>query len=145
MAISRPSNLSKMSKALLRFTLTHTFRAKPAAVFDALTNAKALAEWSGEGNVSKKVGGAFNMFDGWVEGKVLAYKPGKELAYTWKTTEWPKEWNPSEVRYIFSSTKTGTKVTLTHSNLPNAKEAKDHKTGWMEHVFVPLETFLDKA
>lgn len=126
----------------LSFTLTHTFRATPVQVFDALINSKALTEWSGEGSVSKKVGGAFTMFDGWVEGKVLAYKPCKELAYTWKTTEWPKEWEASEVRYIFAPTKTGTKVTLTHTNLPNAKEAKNHKTGWTEHVFEPLEKFL---
>ncbi|MEK7570287.1 MAG: SRPBCC domain-containing protein [Patescibacteria group bacterium] len=131
-----------MPKALPSFTLTHTFQATPAEVFEALTSSKALAEWSGEGSVSKKVGGAFNMFDGWVEGKVLAYKPGKELAYTWKTTEWPKEWEPSEVRYIFTATKTGTKVTLTHTNLPNVKEAKDHKSGWAEHVFEPLAAFL---
>ena len=124
------------------FTLTHTFRASPKAVFDALTNSKALSEWSGEGLVSKKVGGSFNMFDGWVEGKVLAYKPGKELAYTWKTTEWPKEWAASEVRYIFTKTKIGTKVTLTHFNLPNTKEAREHKAGWIEHVFEPLEKFL---
>lgn len=126
----------------LSFTLIHAFRATPAEVFDALTNSKALAQWSGEGSVSKKVGGQFTMFDGWVEGKVLTYKPNKELAYTWKTTEWPEEWDPSEVRYIFTPTKTGTKVTLTHTNLPNTKEARDHKAGWNEHVFVPLEKFL---
>lgn len=126
----------------LYFTLTHTFRATPAQIFVGLTNSKALAEWSGEGSVSKKVGGAFAMFDGWVSGKILAYTPGKELAYTWKTTEWPEAWAPSEVWYVFEKTKTGTKVTLTHSNLPNAKEAKDHKTGWVEHVFEPLEKYL---
>ena len=122
--------------------LTYAFRATPAEVFAALTNSTALAEWSGEGNVSKRVGGAFTMFDGWVAGKVLTYKPGKELAYTWKTTEWPKAWSPSKVQYTFTATKTGTTVTLTHSNLPNAKEAKDHRAGWTEHVFGPLEKFL---
>lgn len=115
------------------------------AVFAALTNSKALAEWSGEGYVAKKVGGAFNMFDGWVEGTVLGYKPGKELAYTWKTTEWPKAWVPSEVHYTFHPNKTGTTLTLTHTKLPNRKETNDHRAGWVEHVFVPLETFLDKA
>lgn len=131
-----------MVKKTPSFTLIHTFRATPAEVFNTLTNSKSLAEWSGEGSVSKKLGGPFNMFDGWVEGKILTYKPGKELAYTWKTTEWPKEWAASEVRYEFTSVKTGTKVTLTHTNLPNAKEAKNHKTGWTEHVFEPLEKFL---
>jgi len=131
-----------MSKAKLAFTLTHTFLATPAQVFDALTDSQALAEWSGEGNVAKKVGGEFTMFDGWVSGKVLAYTPGKELAYTWKTTEWPEEWAPSEVWYELKKIKKGTKVTLWHCNLPNAKEAKDHKAGWVEHVFEPLDKFL---
>ncbi|MEK7631662.1 MAG: SRPBCC domain-containing protein [Patescibacteria group bacterium] len=126
------------------FTLIRTFNASPKDVFDALTNSKALAEWSGEGSVSKKVGGLFTMFDGWVEGKVLTYKPGKELAYTWKTSEWPEAWATSEVRYAFTAVKNTTKITLIHSNLPNAKEAKDHKTGWVEHVFEPLEKYLAK-
>ena len=126
------------------FTLTHTFRVTPVEVFAALTNSKALAEWSGEGSVSKKVGGAFNMFDGWVEGKVLAYKPGKELAYTWKTTEWPKAWEASEVHYTFHPNKIGTTLTLTHTKLPNRKETNDHRAGWVEHVFTPLEEYLKK-
>ncbi len=123
-------------------TLTHTFNATPAKVFDALTNSKALAEWSGEGSVSNKVDGAFTMFDGWVEGKVLAYTSGKALAYTWKTTDWPEAWAPSKVHYTFEKTKTGTKLTLSHTNLPNAHEAKEHKAGWVEHVFEPLAEFL---
>jgi uncharacterized protein YndB with AHSA1/START domain len=129
-----------MSK--LSFTLTTNFHASPAEVFNALTNNVRLSQWSGEGIVEPKIGGRFSMFDGWVNGKVLAYKPGKEIGYTWKTTEWPEKWEPSEVRYTFTKTKTGTKITLTHSKLPNAKEAKDHKSGWVEHVFGPLENYL---
>ncbi|MFA6042415.1 MAG: SRPBCC domain-containing protein [Patescibacteria group bacterium] len=125
-----------------RFTLTATFNASPAEVFDALTDSRKLAAWSGEGIVQPKVGGRFAMFDGWVSGKVLAYKPGKELGYTWKTTEWAEAWEPSEVRYTFAKTKTGTKVTLTHANLPNAKEAREHKVGWSEHVFEPLAEYF---
>ena len=133
-----------MPKALSSFTLARTFRATPTEVFVALTNSRALAAWSGEGSVSKKVGGLFTMFDGWVEGKVLVYKFSKELAYTWKTTEWPETWAPSEVHYTLRASKASTSLTLTHTNLPNRKEAKEHQTGWVEHVFEPLEEYLGK-
>jgi uncharacterized protein YndB with AHSA1/START domain len=126
----------------LSFTISTTFPAKPAEIFDALTNPKKIAQWSGKGFVSPKVFGKFSMFDGWVTGIVLDYKPGKTLSVTWRPNEWLKDWKDSEVRFAFTATKGGTKMTLIHSKLPNATELHETKLGWFEYVFEPLKAFL---
>lgn len=121
-----------------------TFKAKPAEVFDALTDSKSILRWSGQrGKVEAKIGGKFEMFDGWVRGKVLAYQQGKALAYTWHPDDWNTEAEPSIVRYSFSPTKSGTKVVLKHSGFPDERAKKEHHGGWTEHVFKPLKGFFE--
>jgi activator of HSP90 ATPase len=114
----------------------------PKQVMEMLTDTKLIRKWSGEEAVLEKmVGGRFEMFDGWVTGKVL--KMGdKELAYSWKTTDWNDDEEPSEVHYLLSSDKEGTKVLLKHTNLPTEEEMKEHKIAWDEHFFGPMEEYM---
>jgi uncharacterized protein YndB with AHSA1/START domain len=129
----------------LKLKIATTIAAKPDVVFAALTDAKTIGQWSGQkGMVASSVGGAFEMFDGWVKGKVLEYKPGKTLAYTWHTEDWTADTEPSVVRYTFAAVKEGTKIVLEHSNFPNENEMKTHKSGWKEHVFDPLKDHFSK-
>ena len=129
----------------LKMKLAVTVGAKPDAVFKALTNAKTIEAWSGQkGAVASRVGGAFEMFDGWVKGKVLEYRPGKSLAYTWHTEDWTADTEASIVRYTFAAVPAGTKILLEHSNLPNEREMKSHKSGWKEHVFDQLKEHFSK-
>ena len=114
----------------------------PKRVMQLLTDAKLIRKWSGsEGVVEDKVGGKFEMFDGWVTGTVL--KTGEnELAYTWSTTGWPEGTTPSEVHYLLKPDEAGTKVILKHTGLPNEDEMKSHKSGWKDYFFDPLEDFI---
>ncbi len=133
----------KKAKAI---SLTVTVPADPGDVFNALTDSKIISRWSGqEGTVEPKIGGKFEMFDGWVKGKVLAYQSGKTLSYTWHTAEWDKEIEPSIVSFAFSKAKSGTKITLKHKGLPNEKERREHNGGWKEHVFDPLKEFFGSS
>lgn len=120
--------------------ITVTIPAKPDEVFTALTDSKLIARWCGQqGTVSSKVGGKFEMFDGWVKGKVLEIKPGKKLSYTWLPSDWKESDEESVVKYTFAPSGKGTKVVLEHSNFPNETEKKNTRSGWKEFVFDPLK------
>ncbi len=124
-------------------SMSATFRAKPEEVFRALTDAKEIRKWSGQqGKVEAKVGGKFEMFDGWAQGTVLAFKSGKILSHTWHTADWDEDTKHSIVKYSFSATKSGTKVTLKHLGLPDEKSRKEHQGGWIEFVFEPLKQYF---
>lgn len=119
-------------------------KARPAEVFRALTDAKSIGQWSGhKGRVEAKIGGKFEMFNGWVKGKVLAYQVGKILAYTWHPTDWDKKTKASIVEYKFTGTGVKTKIRLTHSGFPDAKAMKEHEEGWKEFVFDHLKKYFD--
>ncbi len=115
----------------------------PEKVFEALTDSGIIAAWSGElGVVESKPGGKFELFDGWVKGEVITYKPGKELSYTWKASEWSKNTHASIVKYIFKEHPAGAEVLLEHSQLPSAEEADKHYDGWIDFVFEPLNDYF---
>ncbi|HTP79758.1 MAG TPA: SRPBCC domain-containing protein [Bacteroidota bacterium] len=123
--------------------LNATFRAKPKDVFSALTDARKISVWTGQkAKVGTRKGGKFEMFDGWVKGKVVAFSRGKNLAYTWRPAEWKKATPSSVVRYKLSNAPGGTRVTLTHSGLPDAKEYRNHRSGWTQVVFKPLKKYF---
>ncbi len=125
--------------------MSASFDAAPDQVFHALTDPKLIRTWSGQsGKVELKKNGKMELFDGWVKGKVLKYSRGKVLEYTWLTEEWGSHIEESVVKFSFSPTSKGTKVSLRHVHLPNAREAQSHKGGWKEFVFDPLKEFFKK-
>ena len=124
--------------------LSITIKATPREVFKALTDSKSIRRWSGQrARVEPTIGGRFEMFDGWVKGKVLAYENGKVLSYTWHPADWNAETPSSIVRYKFSKSGRNTKVSLAHTGFPNAASKKEHQAGWKEHVFSPLKDFFE--
>jgi len=128
----------------MSFDLTLEFQlsASPERVMKLLTDAALIRKWSGsDGVVENKEGGKFSMFDGWATGTVI--KTGaNELAYTWKTTDWPEETKPSEVHYILKKHDGGTKVTIKHTGLPSEDEMKSHRSGWTDYFFDPMEDYI---
>jgi uncharacterized protein YndB with AHSA1/START domain len=124
-------------------SLTWILYASPEDVFQALAMPEIIEEWTGDKAVLEpKVGGAFEMFGGWVKGNVLVFEPGKKLSYSWKPTEWKPKAEPSIVTYVFEKDKAGTKLTLTHTGFPDKEEAEKHESGWVDNVFEPLNDYF---
>jgi uncharacterized protein YndB with AHSA1/START domain len=129
----------------LSFKLSTTIPASPKNVFTALTDSKLIGQWCGQkGSVASKTGGHMEMFDGWVKGRVLEFKPGKSLIYTWLPGDWPEFNEESVVKYTLSPSGKGTKIVLEHRNFPNETEKKNHRSGWKEFVFDPLKKHFSK-
>lgn len=124
-------------------TLTWIIYATPDEVFEALTNPELIKLWSNEDAVlDSKVNGDFEMFGGWVKGSVLVFEPGKKLSYSWKPTDWNKKSDASTVTYLFEKDIAGTKLTLIHKGFPDIKQSENHKTGWVDNVFEPLNDYF---
>jgi uncharacterized protein YndB with AHSA1/START domain len=129
-----------MKRRSIRITVT--VPATPREVFAALTDGTSISQWSEQkGRVEPRVGGKFEMFDGWVKGKVLIYKPGKQLAYTWQPSDWDGTVK-SIVQFRFAPTKSGTRITVTHTGFPSERERKNHHAGWLQYVFDPLKDYF---
>ncbi|MCW3121370.1 MAG: glutathione S-transferase [Flavipsychrobacter sp.] len=115
---------------------------KPKRVMQLLTDPVLIRKWSGgEAVFEKMVGGRFEMFDGWVTGKVTKVSEN-ELAYTWTAGDWEDGTPASEVHYLLKPDEAGTKVIVHHTGFPNEKERDSHKTGWTDFFFDPMEDFI---
>lgn len=124
------------------FILEFYLKASVDEVMQLLTDEDLIEAWSsGSSLIEKFEGGKFIMFDGWVEGKVMKIT-GDELAYTWKPSDWSEDTSPSSVHYKLMAEKDGTKIILEHRGFPDKKEMENHKSGWTEHFFGPIETYL---
>ena len=119
------------------------FASSPETVYKYLMDSKLHTKFTGDvAKISKKVGGKFSAFSGYITGKNLVLQPGKKIVQAWTTTEWPK-WHMSEVTYLLKKAKGGTKLMFTHKNVP-AYDYKDKTSGWKKYYWEPLKKILSK-
>ena len=125
-------------------SVTYILYGTPAKVFSALTDEGIIGQWcDGGGKVDHKVDGDVEMFGGWVKGKVLEFDvKAKKLSYTWKPKEWDVKTPPSVVEFDFKPNAAGTEVTVIHSQFPTQAEAENHRRGWTDFVFEPLNDYF---
>lgn len=122
---------------------TYVIYAQPDEVFEALTDPGIIGAWGGGLSVLEpRIGGHFELFDGWVKGEVTHYQAGKELGYTWKPSEWDKKAKASSVHLKFMPHAAGTDVVLVHTGFPSQEEADKHANGWIDFVFDPLNDYF---
>lgn len=125
------------------FKTTYVVYATPEEVFEAMTDPGIIGAWGGGMSViEEKVGGHFELFDGWVKGEITHFIPGKELGYTWKPEEWDKRTKASNVLLKFMSHPAGTDVVLVHTGFPSQEEADKHGNGWIDFVFDPMNDYF---
>lgn len=121
------------------------FEASPSDVYDALTDSRKHSEFTGSKATGKAVvGGSFTAWDGYISGKYLKLKAGKDIVQEWKTTEWPKDYPPSIVEFILKKKINGTELTMIHSKVP-AEQAEEYRQGWLDFYWKPLKVYFKNA
>lgn len=133
------------TKTLQTMTLTHTLfiSAKPVEVYDTYMNPRKHSEFTGaKATCTRRVGGNFTAWNGYIFGTILELVPRKKIIQEWQTTEWPKGYPPSRLELSFFVKDNGTEVVMVHSNVP-AMQSKKYNKGWLEHYWEPLKKYFD--
>ena len=118
-----------------------TFKTSPRELYEMLMDSKKHAKFTGEkAKISKKVGGKVSAYNGWIEAKNLKLIPNRLIVQEWRGASWPKG-HISKVMFLFSKTKTGTKLTFGHTKIP-AKDASRINTGWHEQYWDKMKVAL---
>lgn len=119
------------------------FLVSPARVYKALMDSKQHSKFTGDvAKISKKVGGKFSAFSGYIMGTNLKLEPGKKIVQSWWAKGWPKG-HKSEITIVLKKAAKGTKLMFTHKGVP-AKDVKDKIDGWKKYYWQPLKKFLEK-
>lgn len=151
-AKAKNSAASRTSDAI---EMSITVKATVGEVWHALTASDELENWwSDDVTLEPKVGGKFQ--ERWEDdrgnkqlasGKVLAVKKMKEIIFTWREKDWPKDANTECVLSIADEGALSV-LTMKHTGwktLPEpmrAKVFKDFKMGWTYHM-KELKSYLD--
>ncbi len=127
------------------FTISTVLPAAPETVFRAWLSMEGHSAMTGSpAKVEPRVGGAFTAWDGYITGKTLELKPYNRILQAWRTTEFPAESPDSRLEITLEAAKDGTKLTLTHTDIPEG-QADSYESGWDESYFQPMKEYFQKA
>ena len=124
--------------------MTVNFKAEPHKVYEILMDSKKHSELTGsKAVISRKEGGKFSAYEGWLYGKNVKLIPDKKIAQSWRNYEWKEKDHYSTLTFTLSKTKTGTKLVMIHEGVPDY-DYEGVKQGWVEYYFEPMKEMLKK-
>ena len=124
------------------FTLSEIIPAKPSEIYKAWLNSKGHAAMTGSpAKVDGKVGGKFTAWDGYIFGSILELTPNQRIVQAWRTSEFPDDAPDSLVEILLEEVDAGTKVTLTHNDMPE-DQIESYRQGWEDFYFKPMREYF---
>ncbi|HLE92775.1 MAG TPA: SRPBCC family protein [Anaerolineales bacterium] len=126
------------------FTMSAVIPATASEIYSAWMSSDGHTAMTGSpANVDGKVGGKFTAWDGYIFGTTLELKQDQRIVQAWRTFEFPDEAPDSRVEIVLEEVKGGTKVTLTHSNMPKG-QVDSYRQGWEDFYFKPMKEYFSK-
>jgi activator of HSP90 ATPase len=127
----------------IEFTISDVMPATPSEIYDAwLSSAGHSAMTGSPAHASAEVGAAFDAWDGYINGSNLALEPGKRIVQSWRTSQFEDEHADSRIELTLEPVEGGTRVTLTHSNVPDGQG--HYEQGWQSHYFEPMKAYFGR-
>ena len=117
-------------------------KADPVEVYEALVDPGKHSEFTGSpASGSRRVGGLFTAWDGYITAKNIELEKGKRIVQDWKTSEWPEGYPPSRLEITLAAKKNGTQLTMNQSRVP-AEQVEKYRGGWVESYWDPLKEYF---
>ena len=124
------------------FNLFEVITAKPAEIYQAWLSSEGHTAMTGSpASVDSSVGGTFSAWEGYIFGKTLELTPNQRIVQSWRTTEFPDDASDSHLVVDLEEVAEGTKVILTHSNMPE-EQVDSYRQGWEDFYFKPMREYF---
>jgi activator of HSP90 ATPase len=126
------------------FEISEEFNVKPEKLYNAWLDSKIHGQIiSSKAEIDPKLGGEFDIWDGYITGKTIKLVKNKTIVQEWRTTEFPDGSENSLLELDFENTAKGTKLVMKHSKIPDG-QADEYKNGWIEYYFKPMKEFFSE-
>jgi activator of HSP90 ATPase len=124
------------------FTVSAIIPAPAERIYEAWLSSEGHSRMTGgQAEVQAGIGGAFKAWDGYIWGKTLELEQNRRIVQAWRTSEFPEDSPDSRVEILLEERADGTKITLTHTNIPPG-QAEDYKQGWEDFYFTPMRAYF---
>ena len=125
----------------MNFEISDLILASPKEIYKAWLNSAEHSEMTGGvAKVSAEVGGTFEAWDGYIEGRNLVLEPSKRIIQQWRTSEFKEDEKDSLLEIFFEEENEGTRITIRHSELP--EHGMQYKQGWVDSYFNPMKEYF---
>ena len=128
-----------------RFQVATVLQTSAKRIYQAWLDASEHGAFTGgEAEIDAVVGGAFTVGDGYIHGKTVELTPYRKIVQMWRTTEFAPGDEDSILEVVLEEVEEvegGTRITLSHSNLPDGQGA-DYEEGWKEFYFEPMAEYF---
>jgi activator of HSP90 ATPase len=119
------------------------FDTSPALVYDALTNPKKHARFTGLRAQGTDKLGEFSTLDGYSFGENILLEEDKLIVQKWSCTDFPEDFY-SDLTIEIHDERGGTKLVLIQSNIPSDSYGKIVES-WNESYWRPLRRMLNES
>jgi activator of HSP90 ATPase len=124
------------------FCISKVIHAKPEVVFSSWLDSAAHTAFTGaKAVIDPNEGGTFTAWDGYISGKTVLIEANKRIVQLWRTTDFAQDDPDSNLELLFAPSKSGTKLTICHSNLPEG-QGDNYKNGWIDFYFTPMNQYF---
>lgn len=129
-------------------SLSDIIPASPERVYTAWLDAEQHGAMTGS-HATDEGDGRFTAWDGYISGRTVSAVPHTKIVQAWRTTEFPADVPDSVLTLQFEAVEGGTKVSISHENLPDG-QGDSYAKGWDEFYFTPMKrhfggTAMDKV
>ena len=126
------------------FTLSTILPATPEAIYRAWLDTRLHSAMTGGAAVtSSQPGARVSAWDGYISGTNIELVPGERIIQTWRTTKFHQTDPDSTITVHLVSTPEGTRLTLTHSNVPDGHTGYE-QGGWQQFYFEPMRRYFSR-
>jgi uncharacterized protein YndB with AHSA1/START domain len=127
-----------------QFTLSTILPATPQSIYRAWLDTRLhSAMTGGAAMMSSQSGAKISAWDGYISGINIELVPGERIVQTWRTTKFADNDPDSTVTVQLLSTPEGTRLTLTHSNVPDDHTGYE-QGGWQQFYFEPMRRYFSQ-
>lgn len=127
----------------VKFNVETIISATPKQIFDAWHSSQGHEAMTGApAQASPETGAAFSAWDGYASGVNVQVERPNHFVQKWRTTQFASDEPDSLLRVELHSHEGGTRVVITHENLP--EHGNQYKQGWEDHYFEPMKAYFSQ-
>ena len=127
----------------MRFTLKTKIDATAEQIYKAWLSSNGHTKMTGGiANISDKIGDNFTAWNGYIQGKNIELEPYIRILQSWRTSQFEKDEEDSQIEILLQEGDNQTTLTLIHTNVPESGE--HYVKGWDDHYFQPMKSYFSK-
>lgn len=128
----------------LQFTTEARIPAKPGAIYAAWLSSEGHAAMTGaEAVCSAEVGGPFQAWGGYIQGRNLELRENEHIVQAWRTSDFSPNEPDSHVVIRLKPDGDTTEVTIVHTELP--EHGMRYLQGWADFYFTPMAEHFSRT